>query len=105
MLLFFIFLDLISPENVSCINFLLYIIQGCIVAVGYDGLALCLESFQVVYDLAAEEGTSVFEGGFVDNHSCSLGLDAFHHSLNGALTEIVAAGFHGEAVNSDYGDF
>ena len=92
---------LIPPEYVSGVYFFCHVIKAGVVAVGYDGLALCLKGFQVVYDLAAKEGTAVFEGGFVDNHRCSLGLDSFHHSLNGALTEIVASGFHGEAVNSD----
>ena len=93
--------DLVSSKNIACIYFFLYIVQAGIVAVGDDGLGLCLESVQIVYDLAAEEVGSVFEGRFVDDDFCTLGLDSLHHTLNGALAEVVAVGFHGETVDTD----
>ena len=52
---------LISSENISCINLILYIIQTSILAVGNDGMALCLEGIQVIDNLAAEEGAAIFE--------------------------------------------
>ena len=85
---------LIPTEDVAGIDFILYIVQAGIVTVGDDGLAAGLEGFEVVHYPATEESGSVFERRFVDNHLGSLGLDAFHDTLNGALTEIIAIRFH-----------
>ena len=91
----------VSAENVAGIDFFLHIVQASIVAIGNDGLRLGLERFQIVDNLAAEEGSTIFEGWFVDNHFGSLSLDALHHALDRALAEVVAIGLHGEAVNSN----
>lgn len=53
-------MKLISPENISRINFLLHIIQASIIPVGNDGMTLALESIQVIHHLAAEERAAVF---------------------------------------------
>ena len=94
---------LVASEDVAGVDFVLYVVQNSIVAVCDDGLGFRLEFFQVINDLAAEEGGAVFEGGFVDDYLGSLGLDALHDALDGRLTEVVGIGLHGEAVDSDNG--
>lgn len=94
---------LISSEEVASVDFVLDIVQDGVVTVGDDGLGLLLESREVVNDLAAEEGAAVLEGGLVDNDVGSFGFDALHDALDGALTEIVGVGFHGEAEDADGG--
>ena len=83
--------SLVPAEDISCINLLLYIIQTSIVAVGDDGMALCLEGFEVVLYSATEESTTLFQGWLIDDYLCPLCLDALHDSLNGTLTEVVTA--------------
>ena len=41
---------LISLENISSINFVLYIVQSRVIAVSYDSLTLCLEGVEVIND-------------------------------------------------------
>lgn len=94
---------LISSEEVASVDFVLDIVQDRVVTVGDDGLGLLLESREVVDDLTAEEGAAVLEGGLVDNDVGSFGFDALHDALDGALTEIVGVGFHGEAEDADGG--
>ena len=92
-------------ENITGIDFLLHIVQTSIVSIGDDGTGLCLEGRQVVDHPAAKEQGSVRQGRFVNNDLGSLGLDAFHHSLDGTLAEIVAVALHREAVDAYYRDF
>ena len=66
---------LVSLEDISCIYLLLDIIQTGIIAVGNDGLALCLESIHVVHHLAAKEGAAILQGWLVDDNLCTLCLD------------------------------
>lgn len=94
---------LISSEEVASVDFVLDIVQDRVVTVGDDGLGLLLESREVVDDLTAEEGAAVLEGGLVDDDVGSLGFDALHDALDGALTEVVGVGFHGEAEDTDGG--
>ena len=82
-------------------NLILHIIQTNIVAVSDDGMALCLESCQVIDYLATEESAAVFKCRLVDDNLCSLCFDAFHDSLNGRLAEVIAILFHREAIDSD----
>ena len=96
---------LVSSKDISRIDFFLYIVQASIVAVGNDGLTLGLEFLQIIDDLAAEEGGTVFECWFVDDYLGSLGLDALHHALDRALTEVIAIGLHGEAVDTNHRNF
>ena len=94
---------LISAEEVAGIDFGLDVVEDGVVAVGNDGLGALLEVFQIVYHTTTEEGGAVLKSGFVDNNFCSLGLDALHDTLNGALTEIVGVGLHGETEDADGG--
>ena len=73
------------------------------VAVRDYHVALRLEAREVVYDFRAEEDCAIIQRGFVDDDLGSLGLDALHDALDGAVTEIVGVGFHREAVHSDDG--
>ena len=63
---------------------------------------MLLEGFQVVHYTATEEGNTFLERRFVDNLFGSYGFDEFHHTLNGALAEIVAVALHGQTENSYY---
>lgn len=96
---------LISSENVSSVNFVLYIVQAFVVAVGNDGLAQLLKLFEIIDHQTAKECGSVLERRFVDNDLCALCLDAFHHTLNAALAEIVAIALHCQAIDSDGAGF
>ena len=69
-------------------------------AVGQDGVGKALELGQVVDHAAAEEGSAVVEGGFVDNHRGAFGLDALHHALYRRLAEVVGVRLHRKPVNA-----
>lgn len=86
--------DLVASEDVAGVDFVADVVEAAVVAVGYDGVALGFELFEVVDHLGAEEGFSVSEGGFIDDDFRALGLDALHYSLDGALAEIVGVGLH-----------
>lgn len=73
---------LIASEDVAGVDFVADVVEAAVVAVGYDGVALGFELFEVVDHLGAEEGFSVGEGGLVDDDFGALGLDAFHHALD-----------------------
>ena len=45
-------------------------------------MALLLERIKIVYHLAAEERAAVLQCRLVDNHLCTFGLNAFHHTLD-----------------------
>ena len=91
---------LISSENVSCVDLILNIVEACVVAVGYDGLGLGFEGFEVVDHPAAEEAAAVFEGRFINNDLRAFGLDALHYALDGTLSEVVAVGLHRQTVDT-----
>ena len=55
---------------------------------------------QVVYHAATEECAAIGQGGLVYYYICAFGFYTFHYALNGGVAEIVAAGFHSEAVNA-----
>lgn len=93
-------MGLVASEDVASVDFVADVVEAAVVAVGYDGVALGFELFEVVDHLGAEEGLSVGEGGLVDDDFRALGLDAFHHSLDGALAEIVGVGLHCQTVDS-----
>ena len=69
-------------------------------AVGEDGVGEALELGQVVDHAAAEEGSAVVEGGFIDNHRGAFGLDALHHALYRRLAEVVGVRLHRKPVNA-----
>ena len=91
----------ISPKNVPRINLFLHIIQASIIPVGNDGMALALESIQIIHHFAAEERAAIFECRFIDDDLRTFGLDAFHHTLNARLAEVVRVRFHRQAVHAD----
>ena len=96
-----ILIFLISSKYVSCINFLLYIIQTSVIPVGDNRLALCFESVQVVHHLAAEEGAAIFKCRLVDDYFRTFGFHPLHHALDRGLAEVIAVRFHRQAVNTD----
>ena len=60
-----------------------------------------LELCQIIDHDATKEGLAVSQGRLIDNHSCALGFDAFHNTLNGALTEVIAVALHGQTINTN----
>lgn len=92
---------LIPPKNISSIDLWGDIVEGGVVAVGNDGVALILEASKVVHDLRAEEHCAIFERWLVDDNLCPFSLDALHHALHGALAEVVRVALHREAVDAD----
>ena len=95
-------MKLISFKQVSGVDFISYIVEERIETIGYYHLALGFKSCEVVDDLAAEEGGTVIEGGFVDDDFGTFGFDALHHALDAGLAEVVAARLHCEAINADH---
>ena len=92
---------LIPPKYISGIYFLLYIIQTDIIAVGDNGMTLSLESSQVIDNLAAEEGATLFECWLINDDLRTLCLDTFHDALNGRLAEVIGIGFHCQTIDTD----
>ena len=76
-------INLVSSKDISCIYLILYIIQTSIVAVGNDGMALCLEGFEVVYYSTTEESAALFQGWLIDDYLGTLCLDTLHYALDG----------------------
>ena len=64
-------------------------------------MALALESIQIIHHFAAEERAAIFECRFIDDDLRTFGLDAFHHTLNARLAEVVRVRFHRQAVHAD----
>ena len=91
----------ISSEYIPRINLPFHIIQTSIIPVGNDGMALALESIQVIHHLAAEERAAIFECRFIDDDFRAFGLDALHHTLNARLAEVVRVRFHRQAIHAD----
>ena len=58
---------LISSKYIPGIYLILDIIQTSIITVGDDGMALSLESSQVIDYFAAEEGATLFKCWFIDD--------------------------------------
>lgn len=81
---------LITSEYVTGINPILNIIQTSIVAVGNDGMALCLESFEIVLYSTAKEGAAFFQGWLVDNDFGAFCLNTLHDALDGRLAKVIA---------------
>ena len=92
---------LIPTEQVAGVDFVLYIIQTAVVAVGDDGLAALFENVQIVHHFAAEEGSAILQSRLIDDNCRALGLDTLHDALNGRLTEVIGVGLHGQAVDAD----
>ena len=54
-----------------------------------------------IHNDRAKECLTVFQGRLVDDHSCTLCLDALHDALNRTLAEVVTVALHGQAVHTD----
>ena len=80
---------LIPVEQVPRVDLVPDVVEAAVVAVGDDCLTLGLEPGEVVDDFAAEEGVAVLERWLVDDDLGTLGLDALHYALDGALAEVV----------------
>lgn len=91
----------IPPKQISCIDFVLHVVETGVVTVGNDGIALLLELLQVVDYKASEEGGSVFECRFIDDDFRTFRLNALHHALYAALAEIVGVGLHRESEDAN----
>ena len=50
---------LIPSENITGIDLFLYVIQATVIAVGNDGIGLCLERCQVIHHATAEKEAAV----------------------------------------------
>lgn len=74
--------DLVAPEDVAGVDFVVDVVEAAVVAVGYDGVASGLEFVKVVYYCGSEERRTVFECRFIDDDFSTFGLDAFHHALD-----------------------
>ena len=92
---------LVAAEDVAGVYFLAHVVEGGVVAVGDDGVALALERLEVVHYAAAEEGGAVGERGLIDDYLGAFGLDALHDALDGRLAEVVGVRLHREAVDAD----
>ena len=90
-------------EDVACVDLGSNIVQAGVVAVGDDGLRAALELREVIDHNAPEERAAVLQSGLVDDQRRALGPDALHHALDAALTEVVAARLHRQAVHADDG--
>ena len=97
-------MELVSSKYIPSINFRLDVVEAGVVAICYNRLGHFLEFFQVIYDEAAEEGGAVFEGGLVDDDLGAFGFDALHHTLDGALAEVVGVTLHRQSVDADGGN-
>ena len=91
----------IPAEQISRINFFFDVIEYWIVAVSYYAAALFFEFLQIIYDEAAEESRSVFEGRLIYYDFCAFPFDPFHNALNGGLSEVIRVGLHCQSVNAD----
>ena len=94
-------MQLVAFKYVAGVDLVEDVVQTAVVAVGDDGLALCLELGEVVDDLTTEEGLAIGDGGFVDDDLGALGLDALHDALDGTLAEIVRVALHGQAIDAN----
>ena len=87
-------MKLISSKYVAGVDLLLDVVEAGVVSICDDGVALLFEFGEIIHHEAAEEGGAVLEGGLVDDDLGTLGFDALHHALDGALAEVVTIGFH-----------
>ena len=69
---------LIPTEQVAGVDFVLYIIQTAVVAVGDDGLAALFENVQIVHHFAAEKGSAILQSRLIDDdctNAINCGID------------------------------
>ena len=90
-------------EDVAGVDLGPHVVQAGVIAVGYDCLRTPLELRKVIDHHAPEERAAVLQRRLVDDDRRALGPDALHHTLDAALTEVVAARLHSQAVHTDDG--
>ena len=91
---------LVPAEQVTGVDLVLYVIEARVITVRDNGMRALLELIKVVDHFGAKEGRTVFERGFIDDNRRPLGLDALHHTLNGALAEVVGVGLHRQEAHA-----
>ena len=94
-------LSLIPLEDISCIDFVYHVIQAGVVPICNNRFTLLFKLRQIIHHLTSEERLAIGNRRFVDDDLCTLGLDALHDALDGALAEVIAVGLHGEAVDTN----
>ena len=72
----------VSSEEIPGIDLVFHVIQAAVIAVRQNAGRLLLESLQIVDNLAAEEGGSIFQRRLIDDHRGAFGFDALHDSLD-----------------------
>ena len=81
---------LVSCEDVAGVDFVFYVVEEWVIAVGDNGLTHALEDFDVFEDTATgKDFVSFWKSGFVYIDICALIQKVFHDTLNGRLSEVV----------------
>ena len=70
-----------------------------VITVSQNHIGNPLKLIKVAYYSTVEESI-LSHSGLVDNYLNAFGLNAFHHTLDGGLAEIIRAGLHCQAVNT-----
>ena len=91
----------ISLKQVPGIYLCPYVIQAMVIPVCQNAVTFFLESVQVINHPAAEEGTAIFQGRFINDDFRPLCFDPLHDTLDRALAEIVGVRFHGKTIHTD----
>ena len=73
---------LISSKKVSGIDFIHYIIQAAVIAVGNDTVTYFLKFFQISNDPVPEESGPRLQSRLVNDDLRSLGTDPLHDALD-----------------------
>ena len=94
-------LSSVSLENIAGVNLIFYVVQAGVVPISNNRLTLLLEFCQIIHHLTTEERLAIGNRWLIDDHLGTLGLDALHDALDGALAEVIAVGLHGEAVDTN----
>ena len=92
---------LVALEYVSCIDFVYHIVETTVVPISNNRLTLLFKLRQIIHHLASEERFAIGNRGLVDDDLGTLGLDALHDALDGALAEVIRIRLHGEAVDTN----
>ena len=92
--------DLISSEEVSCINFVLYISEFIGKTICNNNITVCLESVKIFFNFASKESI-ISQSWFINDNLCTFGFQALHDTLNRRLAEVIGVGLHSKAVYTD----
>ena len=91
---------LVSAEQISGVDLGIHVSEVAVPTVGDDHGCTGLETGKVMGDFAALE-VGLVQRGFIDEHGDAIGLELFHHVLNGGLAEIIGTGLHSQSVDAD----